>query len=94
MYNINYTGCFKKDLKVIKKRSSTDFELLRSFIKELSETGFGGINRKHKPHKLKGNYAKHFECHILPDLLLVWLENKTSNEITLVRTGSHSDLFK
>lgn len=93
MFNVNITGNFKKDLKTLKKRSSNDFEIVRNFVKTLTETGFDGIDKKHKPHKLKGKYARHNECHILPDLLLIWLEDKTAMEITLVRTGTHSDLF-
>lgn len=93
MFEQKITGSFKKDLKTLKKRSVNDFELVRNFVKSLSETGFDGIDKKHKPHKLQGNYARHSECHILPDLLLIWMEDKTTMTITLVRTGTHSDLF-
>lgn len=93
MFELRITGSFKKDLKTLKKRSANDFELVRNFIKNLSETGFDGIDQKYKPHKLKGNYAMHSECHILPDLLLIWMEDKPAMTITLVRTGTHSDLF-
>jgi mRNA interferase YafQ len=74
MFSVNITGNFKKDLKTLKKRSTNDFEVVRNFVKNLSETGFDGIDKKHKPHKLKGNYSRHNECHILPDLLLIWME--------------------
>lgn len=94
MYNLKITGNFKKDLKKINKRSLHDFEVVRNFVKNLTESGFDGIDKKHIPHKLKGKYARHNECHILPDLLLIWMEDKATAEITLVRTGTHSDLFK
>lgn len=93
MYNLNITGSFKKDLKTLKKRSTSDFDILRSFIKKLSEAGLDGIDKKYKPHKLKGKYVRHNECHVLPDLLLIWMENKPQKQITLVRAGTHSDLF-
>ncbi len=93
MYILNITGSFKKDLKTLKKRSIPDFEVLKKFIKKLSETGFDGIGKMHKPHKLKGKFLRHNECHVLPDLLLIWMENRTGKEITLVRTGTHSDIF-
>ena len=48
---------------------------------------------KHKPHILSGNYSKHWECHVLPDLLLIWIQNDSEESIILVRGGSHSDLF-
>lgn len=93
MFTIKYTGTFKKDLKNIKKRSINDFETLRSFVKELALNGAAGIPEKHQVHKLKGKYAKHHECHVLPNLLLIWIENRKTETITLVRTGTRSDLF-
>jgi mRNA interferase YafQ len=45
-------------------------------------------------HLLKGNYKEHWECHIKPDWLLIWLQDDESKIIKLVRTGTHSDLFK
>lgn len=93
MYEIGFTGRFKKDLKIVKKRSEEEFELLRNFIKELQSSGFSGIDPKHKPHKLKGKYLRHFECHINHDLLLIWLQDENLKSILLVRTGTHSDLF-
>ena len=93
MFTIKYTGTFKKDLKILKKRSVEDFELLRSFVKELATNEGAEIPEKHLAHKLKGKYARHHECHVLPDLLLIWMENRKAGTITLVRTGTHSDLF-
>ncbi len=90
---VEITGSFKKDLKKLKKRSLNDFEVLRTFIKNLSISGFDGIDKKHNPHKLRGKFAKHNECHVMPDLLLIWLEDKAALKITLIRTGTHSDLF-
>jgi mRNA interferase YafQ len=66
---------------------------LRSFIKELATNETAVIPEKHLPHKLKGKYARHHECHVFPDLLLIWMENRKAGTITLVRTGNHSDLF-
>ena len=45
---------------------------------------------------LRGNYVGYRECHIRPDWLLIY--RKTDNNelqiLELVRTGTHSDLFK
>lgn len=45
-----------------------------------------------RAHKLSGDWAGHWECHIEPDWLLIYLV--TEKEVILVRTGSHSDLFE
>ena len=93
MYKIGYSGTFKKDLKTLKKRSLQNFESLRSFIKELQISGYQNVDRKYKPHKLSGKFSKYCECHVLNDLLIIWIQNDFEKTIILVRTGTHSDLF-
>ncbi|WP_366518207.1 type II toxin-antitoxin system YafQ family toxin [uncultured Mucilaginibacter sp.] len=94
MFTLSYTNRFLKDLKLIKKRSQKDFNLLNVFINQLSLTGVKGLEKKNFAHKLKGEYNDCWECHVKPDLLLLWIEITSENEIRLIRTGSHSDLFK
>ena len=62
-------------------------------MKLLAKNGYVEIPQKMLPHKLIGNYKGSFECHILPDLLLIWDEFEAEKEIILLRVGSHSDLF-
>jgi len=93
MFNLEYKTKFKKDLKLLKKRSEKDFNLLKQFIKYLQINGYNGIPDKNKPHLLKGNYKGFCEAHIKPDLLLIWEEKIDTNIIILIRTGTHSDLF-
>ncbi|MBD5421039.1 MAG: type II toxin-antitoxin system YafQ family toxin, partial [Bacteroides sp.] len=50
------------------------------------------IPKNFKPHMLTGDYAGCMECHIQGDFLLIWLDEQT-NDIDLVRLGSHSELF-
>lgn len=50
------------------------------------------LPRKHQDHALKGEYVGTRECHVKPDLLLIYFKmDKTL--LTLVRLGSHSELF-
>jgi mRNA interferase YafQ len=44
-----------------------------------------------RDHPLKGGYAGCRECHLRPDLLLIYIQSAT--ELKLVRLGSHSELF-
>ncbi|EJB41176.1 hypothetical protein HPHPA4_1125 [Helicobacter pylori Hp A-4] len=44
-----------------------------------------------KDHALKGVWKPYRECHIKPDVLLVY--RVKDNVLTLVRLGSHSELF-
>jgi len=94
MYQIVYTGKFKKDLKRIGRRNIQDSFLVEGIVKILKEKGVEGVPRKMRPHKLKGNYENNWECHIKPDLLIVWFQIENPKTINLIRTGTHSDLFK
>ncbi|MCF8372504.1 MAG: type II toxin-antitoxin system YafQ family toxin [Bacteroidales bacterium] len=71
-----------------------DFEKLKDFIKHILINGSTNIPQEYFPHKLKGVYNNSWECHVLNDLLIIWKEDTFNYEITLVRAGSHSDLFK
>lgn len=79
---------FKKDLKKAKKRNK-DLSKLEHIIDKLVASQ--SLEPKHRPHRLSGDWSACWECHIEPDWLLIWDENETS--VTLIRTGSHSDLF-
>ena len=93
MFEIVASTKFLKDLKLLKRRSAKDAQLLQYLITILAENGHKGLTKNHKPHKLSGNYHGYWECHVKPDLLLIWDENEQINLLELVRTGTHSDLF-
>ena len=80
---------YKKDLKRIRNNPKKAAELLK--VLQLLEQELE-IPEKYKPHTLTGDYNGCMECHIQGDLLLIWIDQVT-NEIDLVRLGSHSELF-
>jgi len=83
-----YTGQFKRDYKLAQKRGK-NILLLKEVVGELALGN--DLPLKNQDHSLTGNYKGCRECHIEPDWLLVY--ETTDIEITLIRTGSHSDLF-
>ena len=93
MYTLKTTTQFKKDLKKYKNNTNA-ISSLEVIINKLMIEGVDGIPSKNKPHKLKGNYNDNWECHILPDLLIIWIQVENPSTIKLVRIGSHSELFK
>lgn len=93
MFNLETTTKFKKDLKKIKK-SQRDFKKVVKVLKLLQKGGVSEIPNNMQPHQLKGNHKNHWECHIMPDLLIIWLEIDEHQVIRLIRIGSHSELFK
>lgn len=79
---------YKKDLKRIRnnpKKAEALLEVLNMLKNEIP------IPDEYKPHMLTNDYAECMECHIQGDFLLIWIDQET-NEIDLVRLGSHSEL--
>jgi len=66
-------------------------QLFKDVVKHLEAQG--KLPAKYKPHVLKGKYIGLWECHIQPDWLLIWEQTDTIKLITLIETGTHSDLF-
>ena len=83
------TNQFQKDLKKYKRKKQV-IEKLKNIINLL--TNEEKLPKKHREHKLKGNYKDRSECHIEPDILLIYIIN--DDNIIFERIGSHSELFK
>ncbi len=88
MYEIFRTTSFKKDYK---KLSNKEKNLLKPIITILAEGG--KLDEELKDHKLIGNYLGCRECHVQPDLLLIYRIDNDILELAVVRVGSHSKLF-
>lgn len=101
MRTIIVSSQYKKDLKLARKRGCNE-NLLDEIIKKLANDI--PLPAENRDHSLIGNYVGFRECHIQPDWLLIYSKEtvKTKTEQTrrelkilqLVRTGTHSDLFK
>jgi len=89
MYSIFRTTSFKKQYK---KLSPHDKELLKQVIILLTKNE--ELEEKYKDHKLTGNFKDFRECHIKPDLLLIYKKDDEILELALVQVGNHNSLFK
>ena len=84
IYEVKWSGKFKKGYKLAKKRG-LDIGLLEEVIDKLRR----GIplESKNHDHELKGKYNGFRECHIQPDWLLIYLLENDVLILTLVDTG-------
>ena len=90
MYQVKFTNAFKKSYKLMKKRG-LDTDALDDVVDMLRQGK--KLNDKYHDHALTGNFAGFRECHVKPDWLLIYLIEKDILTLTLVDTGSHSDLL-
>ena len=91
MRMIEWTGQFKRDYKREAKgkhRTTLDVELFPVITSLANDQE---LHSRHRDHGLVGNWKDHRDCHIKPDLILIYrmLEAAT---LQLVRLGSHSEL--
>jgi len=91
-YEVTATSLFKKQLKIIKKRSK-DLNKLKKVVDNLANGE--KLDEKYRDHILVNNarFKNCRECHIEPDWLLVYRFHDNELILILVETGSHSDLF-
>ena len=88
MRRIRQQAQFRTDLRHQRRRGK-DIEELIAAVELLAETG--ALPEGYSPHQLSGEWKGVSECHIDPDWLLIY--EVTPDEVLLIRTGTHSDLF-
>jgi mRNA interferase YafQ len=91
MREIEFTSQFRKDFKRVKK--DPNYKDLDSILDPVLDLLINdeSLALKFRTHKLAGEYNGFEECHLKPDLLLIYL--RIENKLKLVRLGSHSELF-
>lgn len=88
MYKIVTSKKYKSQLK---KQSQKNKILIDEAVFKLANGQ--KLEKKYKNHALKGKYKDYNECHIKPDLLLVYRINSDILEIYLLQITNHSGIF-
>ncbi len=86
---IRRTSQFKRDAK-LQLRRGRNLALLKEVITLLSKGK--SMEARYRDHPLIGGYQDTRECHIEPDWLLIY--ELSEEELILIRTGTHADLFE
>ncbi|MDI9333733.1 MAG: type II toxin-antitoxin system YafQ family toxin [Cytophagales bacterium] len=91
MRTIDRTSQFKRDYKREAKgqhRATLDADFMT--VLEMLATD-QPLTERHHDHQLAGDWKDHRDCHVKPDLVLIY---RKPDELTLqlVRLGSHSEL--
>jgi len=83
------TAAFEKDVRRIRKQGK-DLDKLEAIVDLLQQQE--QLPPRCRPHPLRGDWTGHWDCHVAPDWLLLY--KLTEKELVLVRTGSHTELFR
>lgn len=92
MRAIEYATAFKRDYKREAKgrhRTTLDGDLRPVLVALVADQP---LDIKYRDHDLVGDWAGYRECHIKPDLLLIY-RKAGADTLRLARLGSHSALF-
>ena len=91
MRTINKTGQFKRDFKRESKgkHKKTVADDLKATLALLLNDA--DLPAKYFDHVMIGNWSDHRNCHIKPDLVLIY-RLPDNESLQLVRLGSHSEL--
>lgn len=91
MRKIERTGQFKRDYKREAKGQYSQ-TLTNDFITVITQLAHDQLlAEKHHDHALIGDWKDHRDCHIKPDLVLIYRKHNDA-VLQLVRLGSHSEL--
>jgi mRNA interferase YafQ len=92
MRRIERTNTFRKDFKREKTGQHRSYveDMVSSIVSVLAEDG--PLPEKHRDHALGGQWHDYRECHLKPDLLLIYCK-PDSEVLQLIRLGSHAELF-
>ena len=91
MRTIRYTNRFKRDYKreqAGRHGKTLDAELMKVVNLLAADTP---LPRRNFDHPLSGEWSDHRDCHIKPDLVMIY-RKPDKDSLELVRIGSHSEL--
>lgn len=91
MRTIEWTSKFKRDYRREAKgrhAATLDTDLLPIFESLVNDQP---LDQRHRDHALTGDWKDFRDCHVKPDLILIYQKNG-DHILRLVRLGPHSEL--
>jgi mRNA interferase YafQ len=91
MRTVSYTTRFKRDYRREKSgRHGKQLDVLLMAVVDLLAAD-APLPRRNFDHALTGDWRDHRDCHVRPDLVLIY-RKPNDEDLELVRLGSHSEL--
>ena len=92
MRTIERSSAFKRDYKreARGRHGATLDSVLVLVLKALADDQL--LETQYRDHDLSGDWLGYRECHVRPDLLLIY-KKSGADTLRLARLGSHSEIF-
>lgn len=87
-YELVYAKAYKK---AVKKLNASDLRLVESVLDRLANDE--RLEPKYKDHALQGRLKGCRDCHIKPDLVLIYKKKAEILELIAIDIGSHSEVL-
>ena len=88
-YKLAKSSAFKKDMKSLSAEEKQETKIV---IEKLAKGQT--LDEKYHDHQLTGQLKDFRDCHIRPDLVLIYRIKEKILELYVYRIGSHAKLFK
>jgi mRNA interferase YafQ len=91
MYQVVTSAQYRRAFKKLSKSGNfprKEFDLVVDILREGKSLAL-----KYRDHKLTGEFKDYRECHVRPDLLLIYQIRNKELVLVLIDIGSHSYLF-
>ncbi len=92
LYEVVRTKRFKTAYKRIRNVKGFKTEIFAEVVEALASGR--SLDKKFRDHQLTGNLKDFRECHLAPDILLLYQIDNGILVLTLVSIGNHAQLFK
>ena len=91
MRTVKYSSRFKRDYR--RETSGVLGKKLDALLANVVDLLIADkpLARRHVDHQLTGEWKDHRDCHLRPDLILIY-RKPDDDSLELVRLGSHSEL--
>ena len=87
-YRLVYASQFKRDFKTLNADEQAETQAV------ITKLAHGEVlEEKYRDHQLKGTLKEFRDCHVRPDLVLVYKIDKNILELYAYRIGSHAKLY-
>jgi mRNA interferase YafQ len=91
MRRIERTTAFRRDFRREQRGRHRDLDqAVADLVRLLAEDA--PLPERNRDHALSGTWSGYRECHVRPDLLLIY--EKAGGVLRLIRLGSHGELFR